>query len=270
MRKFRHSIIVVRMQVFDIFLIGNDTGFISLLILAPLMLFLVIIRSLAIQKYKMEGKTNTQQSMLGKFGDQLANGTLPVFDLIYILIAVLGIGGLVLFFFSYWWSYGFSPNYFLVFYSPPILAALVLMGYITYTRFTLVGKAWAQARSNLREFGKLNFDKTSIGDVISRLVKDINEGSIEDSRFAIRQLEHLLNNQHRTGAISQEILRAVDNDLWEEYRKAQSRSFLKSFTILFAIVSVIFIITSFITGGFSFFFAVFLFFHASIFYYLEG
>ncbi|MHA2286951.1 MAG: hypothetical protein ACXABZ_13885, partial [Candidatus Thorarchaeota archaeon] len=243
------------MQVFDFFVFGNSAGVIALFILAPLMLILVIIRSIAIRKYKMEGKNETHYSTLGKFGDRLANGTMLVFDLFFVLIAILGIGGLILFFLSFWVPYGFHLSYlyyhfvfyFLVFIGPLILSGFVLIAYIFYTKFTLAGKAWYMARYNIREFGKHDFNRTSIGGVISGLVKDINEGSIEESKFAISQLEHLLNNKYRAGVVSQEILRAVDNELWEEYSQAPSRTFRKSLAMLFVVASVIFILTLFMT-----------------------
>ncbi|MHA1962743.1 MAG: hypothetical protein ACW99U_21350 [Candidatus Thorarchaeota archaeon] len=265
------------MQVFDFFVFGNSAGVIALFILAPLMLILVTIRYLAIRRYIMERKNETRYSILGKFGDRLANGTMLVFDLFFVLIAVLGIGGLVLFFLSFWVPYGFhlssfyylSAFYFLVFIGPLILSVFEFIAYIAYTRFTLVGKAWSRARFNIREFGKSDFNRISIGNVISGLVTDINKGSIEESKFAISQLEHLLNNKYRAGMISQEILRAVDNELWKEYSQAPSRTFRKSLAMLFAIASLIFILTLFMTYGFGLFFAVYSFFHASIFYYLE-
>ncbi|MHA2462731.1 MAG: hypothetical protein ACXAEJ_15995, partial [Candidatus Thorarchaeota archaeon] len=60
-----------------------------------------------------------------------------------------------------------------------------------------------------------------------------------------------------------------DNELWEEYSQAPSRTFRKSLAMLFVVASVIFILTLFMTYGFGLFFAVYSFFHASIFYYLE-
>ncbi|MHA1936447.1 MAG: hypothetical protein ACW97A_14335, partial [Candidatus Thorarchaeota archaeon] len=132
------------MQVFDFYVFGNSSGVVAMFILAPIMLILVIVRSLAIRRYIMEGKNEPRYSVLGKFGNRLANGTILVFDLFFVLIAVLGIGGLVLFFISFWEPYGFHLSYlyyhfvfyFLVFIGPLILSGFVLIAYIFYTKFT--------------------------------------------------------------------------------------------------------------------------------------
>jgi len=200
-----------------------------------LLLVLSIIRICTTWRYRVGRSRQRNLSWFSRFGEKLANGGDQIFNGLNLLIA-LSSHGIILTFGLFFYLNGWGIGYLF-----PILFTLIgIIFSLGFIRFSKRGKRWFVYAKLEMDYFESHSDDSIIEGKITSLVDVVNQGTPNESKNAISELEYLLRMGYDFGATARTILSKIDSELYSEYVSAPIRRLSRlKVTFLFLIVGFI-------------------------------
>jgi hypothetical protein len=175
----------------------QSKGFLSLTLVYFLLslsvtVLIIVIREIAIRQYHLERRGYTEESILGKLGDNLSNTPSVLFSSVLIAAAFL------------------TANIFLeylqdqIFYDVIQIPFFILLGVliiitILFFAFTVRGRVYLRTGSIEREFQTLGYEDLIIQKQLTDLIHESERGDYKKSEIAKQVIENLSNRENKTG-----------------------------------------------------------------------